>query len=148
MPLLRPRVFRRDKPGAERILVSTAEGDSILAAIVKWIPVEVITVYKFLMGLIPQGFGSARLWTSVALVPICFLWIAFATRPDGARVAWRQAALAPFAFACWVVALQDDVMKGLAPGWQPWMGSVVLGVGALLLPILDGILRSLGVPQN
>jgi hypothetical protein len=129
-------------------MVSTGQQDSLLTAILMWIPVEVITSYKVIMGLIPADYGSGRLWTSILAIPITALWIAFATRTEGRKVAWRQVILAPLAFTCWVVAIQEDVMKGQFPDWELWMGSVVLGVGTLVLPILDGILRSLGITQN
>src|SRR5207244_4202618 len=61
MPLIRPRVVRSDKPGPGRIMVSASEQDSLLRAILKWIPVEVITSYKVIMGLIPAAYGSGRL---------------------------------------------------------------------------------------
>jgi hypothetical protein len=77
---------------------------------------EVITSYKVIMGLIPVDYGSGRLWTSILAIPITVLWIAFATQPKGSKIAWRQVILAPIAFTCWVVAMQEDVMKGLFQG--------------------------------
>jgi hypothetical protein len=129
-------------------LVAAGDEDAPLTAILKWIPVEVIGSYKFIMGMIPSDYTSARLWTSILAIPITALWIAFATQPTGKKVAWRQVFLAPIAFVCWAIAMQEDVMKGQFTNWEPWMGSVVLAAGTLALPILDGILRSLGVTQN
>lgn len=148
MPLLRPRVIRPDKPGAGRVLVAASDQDSLLAAIVKWIPVEVVTVYKAAMGIIPDNRHSLRLAFTIFSIVITALWIAFATRPESRRVAWRQVLLAPIAFTCWAVATQGDVMQGLYSAWESWMAFLVLAVGTLLLPIFDGILRSLGVTQN
>lgn len=148
MPLLRPRVVRPDKPGAGRVPIAASEQDSLLAAIVKWIPVEVVTVYKASMGIIPDNRHSLRLGFTVFSIIITALWIAFATRPEGQRVAWRQVLLGPVAFACWAVATQVDVMQGIYSGWESWMAFLVLAIGTLLFPIFDGILRSLGVTQN
>lgn len=148
MPLLRPRVVGRDTPGSGRVAIANANQDSLLASIVKWIPVEVITVYKASMGIIPEERPSPRFWLTVASILVTSLWIAFATRPEGRRIAWRQVLLSPVAFTCWAVATQVDVVKNLYSGWEPWMAFLVLAAGTLLLPILDGILRSLGVPQN
>jgi hypothetical protein len=149
MPLLRPRVARPDKaPVQGRIMVAESDKDSVLKAILGWIPVEVIAPYKFTMGFIPPGHGSARLWVTGLAVPVTFAWIVFATTPEGRKIAWRQAIIAPVAFACWAMAMQADVMKMLYPSWEPWMGSVALAAGTVLLPIFDGILKKAGVPQN
>ena len=148
MPLLRPRVMRTDKLGPGRTMVAPANQDPLLTAIVKWIPVEVLTIYKTVDGVIPAGKEQFRLWFAVGAILLCALWIAFATKPDGKPIAWRQVVLAPFAFLCWVVAMQGSTLKQIAPGWESWMGSVVLGAGTLFLPILEGILKALGVRQN
>jgi hypothetical protein len=148
MPLLRPRVARSDKPGSGRVAISEAEENSLLAAVVIWIPVEMITAYKAVMGIVPDSWPSLRFWLTVASILVTPLWIAFATRPEGARIAWRQVLLSPVAFACWAVATQGDVMKNIYSGWEAWLAFLVLAGGTVLLPILDGILRSIGVRQN
>jgi hypothetical protein len=148
MPLLRPRVIRQEKPGTGRILVATTSEDSLLSAIVKWIPVEVLTVYKTIDGFIAADYQPFRLWFTVGVIIICPLWIGFATKPDLKQIAWRQVILAPIAFTCWAVAMQTEIMKEIFFGWLPWMGSVVLGVGTLLLPIFDGMLKALGINQS
>jgi len=148
MPLLRPRVIRQDKPGSGRIAVAATTEDSLLSAIVKWIPVEVLTVYKTIDGFIPADYHTFRLLFTVAVIIICALWIAFATKPEAKSVAWRQVILAPIAFTCWAVAMQSEIMQEIIRGWLPWMGSVVLGGGTLLLPIFDGMLKALGVNQS
>jgi hypothetical protein len=129
-------------------MVSEADKDSLLKSIVNWIPVEVIAPYEFTMGFIPAAHETFRLVVTFAAVPIAFLWIAFATKPDAGKVAWRQAIIAPVAFVCWAMAMETEVIKALFMDWEPWMGSVALGAGTVLLPILDGILKALGVPQN
>jgi hypothetical protein len=128
--------------------IAKSDQDSLLAAIVKWIPVEVVTVYKAAMGIIPTGHDALRFWITGSMIAATALWIAFATRPEGKKVAWRQVILAPVAFSCWAVATQADVMKGLDPAWESWMAFLILVAGTLVLPILDGILRALGVPQD
>jgi hypothetical protein len=147
MPLLRPRVQRRDKPTRGTILAGTDVNEPLLTAIVKWIPVEVLTVYKTVDGILKDD--RFRLGFAGFVIVITPLWIAFATRPRGKRIAWRQVVLSPFAFMCWAMALmQPETTKLLTASWEPWMGSLALGVGTLLLPVFDGILRSLGVPQD
>jgi hypothetical protein len=148
MPLLRRRAIVSDEPGPGRQAIAKKDEDTFLTAILTWIPVEVIVVYKFVMGIIPTGFSSWRLWLTVIVIVLTPVWIAFATKPENRKIAWRQVILSPFAFVCWVAALQEDVVTVLISGWQPWMGSVVLGIGTLVLPTLDGILRKLGFTQN
>lgn len=146
MPLLRPRVVRPDPPHTGIILIAAGDRDNLFTAITKWIPIEVIGFYKFSMGIVPLEATSWRLWLSILAIPATSLWIAFATTPEGRRIAWRQVLLAPF--ACWAAAIQPDIMVQLMPQWQHWIGSVALAGGVLLLPILDGILRRLGITQN
>jgi hypothetical protein len=148
MPLLRPRVVMQDKPGSKTKMIAAGDQDKMLTAVLKWIPVEVIAAYKFIIDLIPSGHLSFQLWSSIAAIPISGLWIAFATQPDGRTIAWRQVILAPIAFACWAVAMQGDMLSEVSKAWEPWMGSVVLGAGMMLLPIFDGILKAFGIPQN
>ncbi|MBR0852508.1 hypothetical protein JQ543_32595 [Bradyrhizobium diazoefficiens] len=126
------------------ILIAAGDQDNLLTAIIKWIPIDVIGFYKFAMGIVPLEAASWRLWISILAIPVTSLWIAFATTPEGRQIAWRQVLLAPFAFLCWAAAIQPDVMIQ----WQQWTGSIALAGGVLLLPILDGILRRLGVTQN
>jgi hypothetical protein len=146
--LLRPRVKGEDVARLGRVAVAKKDRDRLLAAIVNWIPIEVIGVYKFVMGFIPSDYPAWLIGTTVIVLVLTPFWIAFATKPNGQKTAWRQVFLAPFAFACWVAAIQTDVVSVLISAWQGWMGSVVLGLGTLLLPIFDGIMRRCGVPQN
>jgi hypothetical protein len=148
MPLLRPRAVRADPPKPGRVAIAAENEDGTLQAIMTWIPVEVIGAYKFVIGFIPLDYPSWRLWLTAIIGALAPAWIAFATKPDQKDVAWRQVILAPFAFVCWVLAIQPDIPTLLVSGWQAWMGSVVLGVGTLLLPVIDGILKRLGVTQN
>jgi hypothetical protein len=148
MPLLRPRVVRADLPKPGRVAISAENEDSTFKAIMAWIPVEVIGAYKFVIGLIPLDYSSWRIWLTAIVCVLAPAWIAFATKPDQKDIAWRQVFIAPFAFVCWVVAIQPDIPALLNGDWKPWMGSVVLGVGTLLLPVIDGILKRLGFTQQ
>jgi len=56
MPLIRPRVVLPDEPRAGAELVTTGRRDSMLSAILKWSPVEVIGTYKFVIGVIPSEY--------------------------------------------------------------------------------------------
>ncbi|MBR1231637.1 hypothetical protein [Bradyrhizobium sp. AUGA SZCCT0182] len=147
--LLRPRVKREDNiAGKGRTLVAKGDQDGLLNAIITWIPIEVIGAYKFIVGVIPAEVTSWRLGITILVLIITPFWIAFATKPSQKETAWRQVILAPIAFVCWVTAIQPDVVTIIYSSWQSWMGSVTLGVGTLLLPVFDGALKKLGIPQN
>lgn len=148
MPLFRRRAVREDAPKSARIPIARQDQDQFITAIITWIPIEVIAVYKFVVDLIPLEYTPWRLHLTVLILILTPLWIAFATVPKGKEIAWRQVILAPFAFVCWVAAIQQDVVVSLFDNWQSWMGSMVLGVGTLLLPIIDGMMKRLCIPQN
>jgi hypothetical protein len=140
---------REVRPAATgRIQVTAGREDSLLTAIINWIPVDVLAAYKFAMGVIPADADAFRVASSVLALIITPMWIAFATTPAGAAIGWRQVVIAPVAFVFYAAAIQGDVAKLVIPAWQPWMGSVSLAFGTLLLVILEGILRRLGVPQE
>jgi hypothetical protein len=125
---------------------TTGDDDKALQAIATMIPVEVIAAYNSLIAVIPAAHVSIRFWLTVVMMPITALWIAFATK-DG-RIGWRQVIIAPFAFACWTCAIQGALLMSVFPWWENWIGSVAVGLGTLVLPILNGFLKLLGVPQN
>lgn len=128
-------------------MVAGYEQDSLVESIIKWIPVEVLMVYKTIDNLVPDGAGWHR-GLVIAGIVITALWIAFATKPNDKPIAWRQVILAPFAFTCWAIGMRPTVMPMLQKGYESNVGSAVLAGGTLLLPILDGILKKAGIRQN
>ncbi len=148
---LRPRVNLPDKPADGLAMVAVADQDKVLAAIIKWIPVEVIAPYEVALGIIPATASAFRFWLSVAFAFVLTpLWIGFGSR-DADRnepIAWRQVILSSVAFILWAVGTQEWIGLHFSGDWRPWMGSVVLALGALILPIGDGLLRRLGVRQT
>lgn len=145
MALLRPRVVEADREDKEPI---SAPPQGPLGEIVKWIPVEVIAFYQAVVAAIPDDkYADLRLWLTLAGFIICGLWIAFATKPAEKGFAWRQIILAMLAFVFWAAGIQSELLKQRF-GWEPFVGTLVLLFGTMLLPIFDGILTKLGVPQN
>lgn len=155
MPILRPRVVSgeaRQRDG--RIAISaTPDRDGVISAITKWIPIEVIAFYEG----VTTPFGdllSKGWWLFYAIITgviVTFLWIAFATESPKAAspIAWRQVILSCFAFIVWVTGTTSpDIWKVPAPWWHPGINPAALAAGAILLPIIDGILRRAGVPQD
>ena len=146
---MRPIRPREDGHDNQEVLVG-ANDQRPLQAILKWIPVEVIAAYQFTIGVVPFSNSAMLITVAIIFVFLTAGWIAFATiDPQTAKnIAWRQVLLAVVAFIVWVVGTQPDVMKYLYPSWASWVGSIALGIGWLLLPIIDGILRRLGVHRT
>jgi hypothetical protein len=151
MPTLRPRVHLPEgvQKGEAPVSKDTAGKDNVLSAIVNWIPIEVIGAYEGIMGVIPDANTGTRLWVTILGIPVTALWIGFATQDDSQpqKIAWRHLILATFAFFCWTVGSQPAIVKLVITAWEPWMGTATIAAGAVLLPILNGILRALKVPQ-
>jgi hypothetical protein len=152
MPALRPRVVGGDVSSTGRVpAAATGERDSVVSALAKWVPVEVIAFYEG----ITTPFGSqiaGLLWYAITVgVIVVLLWTAFATE-DGAkssRIAWRQVIVSSIAFVFWVIGTTSpDIWKMLYSWWQVGLNPAALALGAVLLPIIDGILRRLGLPQD
>jgi hypothetical protein len=144
MPLLRPRAVGAPIPGG-RIPVS-ASGQKTLDLVLKWIPVEIIALYQAVIAAIPTSDGDLRLGATYVAIVVCAAWIAFATKPANEPIAWRQMILSTLAFIFWAVAVQSEVLEKVYD-WKPVIGGLVLIFGSALLPIFDGILARLGVPQ-
>lgn len=145
MPLLRPRAVGAYK--ADGKVAIAGENEKALDLVLKWIPVEMIAFYQALMAAIPTKEGQLRLNITYVAIAVCALWIGFATRPAEKPIAWRQILLSTLAFVFWAAAVQSEVMQKTYH-WYEFTGTVVLILGSVLLPIFDGILARLGVPQN
>jgi hypothetical protein len=153
MPVLRPRVSGGDVRTRDgRLLVNSAQTrDGFVSAITKWVPIEVITFYEAVTSPFGNNVAPFLLFAICAGVIVTFLWTAFATTSANAvsRVAWRQVILATIAFVFWAVGTTSpDVWKLLAQWWQPGINPATLAAAAIVLPIADGILKRLGVPQD
>ena len=132
-------------------VAATGERDNVASALAKWVPVEVIAFYEG----VTTPFGSqiaGLLWYTIIVgVIIVLLWTAFATEDStkSSRIAWRQVIISSIAFVFWVAGTTSpDIWKMLYSWWQVGINPAILALGAVLLPIVDGILRRLGVPQD
>jgi hypothetical protein len=153
MPSLRPRVSGGDTRVVDgRVLVSSGESrDSTVSALVKWIPIEVIAFYEAITTPFGNDVGPFLMHAIAAGAVASFLWTAFATTEKKASspIAWRQVVLATLAFIFWAVGTTSpELLKGLLGVWHPALNPVTLAFGAIALPIVDGILRWLGMPQD
>ena len=153
MPILRPRVVSGEARIQDgRIVIAGApDRDGVISAITKWIPIEVIAFYEGIATPFGDKLSQGLVYAIIAGVTVTFLWIAFATESakNASRIAWRQVILSCFAFIFWVIGTTSpDIWKALAPWWHPGINPAALAAGAILLPIIDGILRRAGVPQD
>lgn len=143
----RPRLRSGDRLGTAPTAVAAVPDDDKVKAVMILIPVEVIAAFNLIAAI--SAIPTKVLFViTLAMIPITGLYVAFGTREDGKGIAWRQVVLAPFAFACWISAMQGAMLTAIFPWWQSWIGNLALALGTLLLPILNGILKALNVPQN
>jgi hypothetical protein len=153
MPSLRPRVLGGDVHEQDgRISASGASNrDGLVTAITKWIPVEVIAFYEGITTPFGNAIAGALPYAIPAGLVVTFLWIAFATTTEKtqSRIAWRQVVLSCVAFLFWVIGTTSpDIWKLVLPWWHVGLNPAALATGGILLPISDGIMRRLGVPQD
>jgi len=127
MPILRPRVVGGDILVSDGRISAAAgtDEDGVISAITKWIPVEVIAFYQGIT--IPFGDSLAHgLWFAIPFgTVVTGLWIAFATK-----------------------STSPDIWKALLSWWHPGINPATLAAGAVALPIADGVMRRLGLPQD
>lgn len=152
MPILRPRVVGGDASPSGRLDVDASSNkDSVISAITKWIPIEVIAFYEGLTTPFGEQISGWLFYAIGAGSIVTALWIAFATSDPGkqSQIAWRQVILACMAFIFWVVGTTSPtVWQVIFVSWRPEINSAVLTCGAIALPIVDGIMRRLGIRQD
>jgi hypothetical protein len=153
MPILRPRVLGGDfKDRDGRVAISaTTDRDGALSAITKWIPIEVIAFYQGITTPFGDELAKGLPYVIGAGAVATVLWIGFATESvrNQNRIAWRQVVLSCIAFVFWAIGTTSpDIWKVVVSWWQPAINPAALALGAVLLPIVDGILRFLGIPQD
>ena len=151
--LSRPRVFGGDIRTTDGSIPigASIDREGLISSITKWIPIEVIAFYQGVTTPFGDALSQGLIYAIIAGVAVTFLWIAFATESAKAqsRIAWRQVVLSCFAFIFWVVGTTSpDLWKVLTPSWHPGFNSATLAIGAIALPIIDGVMRRLGVPQD
>lgn len=153
MGVWRPRVWAQEAIYDPRRVPTAAGSDASgpVGAITRWIPIEVIAFFEG----ITQPFGNQiapyLLYCIAAGLIATFLWIAFATADAQAKsvIAWRQVVLSCISFFFWVVGTTNSEVWALTfKWWHPGFGPAGLALGAILIPIVDGVLKRLRVPQD
>jgi hypothetical protein len=108
------------------------EDNSFLKAALKLIPSEVVAVYLFLQGVLPERL-LPHLVVSAVLVALTPLYLRFAM---GVRSP-VQLMVSTLSMLIWIYALGQGPVRFLsAPLYEPWYGSVVLAIWTLVPPML------------
>jgi hypothetical protein len=107
------------------------EDNRFLTALLKLIPSEVVAVYLFVLGILPERLVP-HLVVAGVLVALTPLYLRFAM---GVRSA-AQLAVSCMSMLIWIYALQQGPVRFLtAPWYEPWYGSVALAIWTLVPPM-------------
>jgi hypothetical protein len=108
------------------------EDNSFIKALLKLIPSEIIAVFIFLQGVLPDRLIPHLVVSLllIALTPL-YLYTAMGVRSGG------QLAVSTLSMVIWIYALGQVPVRYLeAPLYEPWYGSVILAVWTLIPPML------------
>jgi hypothetical protein len=107
------------------------EDNRFLTALLKLIPSEVVAVYLFVLGILPDRLVP-HLVVAGLLVALTPLYLHFAM---GVRSA-VQLTVSCVSMLIWIYALQQGPVRFLtAPWYEPWYGSVALAIWTLVPPM-------------
>jgi hypothetical protein len=108
------------------------EDNSFIKALLKLIPSEIIAVFIFLQGVLPDRL-IPHLVISLLLIGITplYLYTAMGVRSAG------QLVVSTLSMVVWIYALGQGPVRFLkAPFYEPWYGSVILAMWTLIPPML------------
>ncbi|MBN1835819.1 MAG: hypothetical protein JW820_08205 [Spirochaetales bacterium] len=108
------------------------QDNSFLKALLKLIPSEVVAVFIFVQGILPEAL-IPHLVVAGFLVAITPLYLHFAM---GVRSPC-QLVVSTVSMAVWIYALGQGPVRFLpSPYYEPWYGSVLLALWTLFPPML------------
>ena len=108
------------------------EDNSFIKALLKLIPSEIIAVFIFLQGVLPERL-IPHLVVSLLLIGITplYLYTAMGVRSAG------QLVVSTLSMLVWIYALGQGPVRFLgSPLYEPWYGSAVLAIWTLVPPML------------
>ena len=108
------------------------EDNSFIKALLKLIPSEIIAVFIFLQGVLPDRL-IPHLVISLLLVGITpvYLYTAMGVRSGG------QLVVSTLSMVVWIYALGQGPVRFLqSPIYESWYGSVILAMWTLIPPML------------
>jgi hypothetical protein len=106
--------------------------NSFLQVLLKLIPSEVIAVFVFVQGILPERFWP-HLVVAVVLVGLTPLYL---SRAAGVK-SRTQLVLSTLSMVVWIYAMGVGPLRFVKPPYyEPWQGAVVLAVWTLVPPML------------
>lgn len=139
---LRPRVYTARDAAAD----PTTKPDGYLQKIVKYIPAEIVAAYVALADAVPTKMQDNKplenptlwiiYWILLVLTPL-YTW--FFTQEVNKPKPVFQTVVAPIAFTAWVFAIGGPFAKCKFDLNQPAIGTIVLIVTLLLIPLAEHI---------
>jgi hypothetical protein len=107
------------------------EGNSFLQVLLKLIPSEIIAVFVFVQGVLPNQLPPHLVFTAIllGLTPVYLRW--------GMGVRSRaQLVISTLSLAVWILAMGNGPVRFLKPPlYEPWYGSMALALWTLVPPI-------------
>lgn len=117
------------------------EANSFLQVLLKLIPSEVLAVFVFVQGVLPDALPPHAVFTAIllALTPVYLRW--------GMGVRSRaQLAVSTLSLVVWIFAMGNGPVRFLKPPlYEPWYGSMALALWTLVPPVF---LRRGGAPAG
>jgi len=103
--------------------------DGYLDRLAKYIPAEIVGLYLFAAGVIPQTGGGRPVTALWIVFGVCFAltpaYMYVVTRREGhGKALWLQVVLATIAFPVWVFAIGGPFLS--VAWYQSWIASIVL----------------------
>lgn len=110
--------------------------DALKNRMLKLIPSEIIATYTFTRGVIPEAQRpEVRGWTLMGVtVLLALLTIPTLSKLYGVQNP-RQIAFSMVSFVVWVASI-GDVVTQLIPGYQGWMGALLLALWSFAVAVL------------
>jgi len=108
------------------------EDNAFLTAVLKLIPSEVVAVYLFLQGVLPNRL-LPHLVVAGVLVVLTPLYLRFAMGVSSGA----QLVVSTLSTVIWIYALGQGPVRFLKPPlYEPWYGSAALAIWTLVPPML------------
>ncbi len=113
--------------------------DDYLSRLAKYIPAEIVGLFLFVTGVIPETPGPSNTTAQWVVFAVCcvltFVYMWHATRREGGKALWPQVILATIAFPVWVFAIGGP-FKGFA-WYQSWIAALALGFTTVVFGMFE-----------
>jgi hypothetical protein len=122
---------------------AAAGADGLPEKLVKYVPAETLAFFvpaAAAIGTKNEGWLIAVIVVALIGTP-AYLWQAAPSVPPTAKPRFYFYFLAEIALACWILGTSGPVESWV--GITPTLGGIVLGIGAFLIPVTDGVLAKL-----